>query len=319
MVVEPKDLSSVGPSIEFVVPSAPRLLSTYRPTFNVVEEPWSTSTTVTVTVPGATVLAGSVRAATSSSKSITGWQRGNNLNPPYRFSVNNVTDLWVGQPFTVYGMSSPAGGDYYDRLNYTIHSIPNSTTVWATASIPSPVPSGFTKSWKAAAGAPLVKNTTTSNNGTLNFTLSAIPATDQTAASTTRTDTTTSSGRYYHVDLTVPDEIRSSLINETEIVDIPIFFYIKNGSFYYLDNTPMSTSVLSLSSKPNPILFTKRNENIGNQSESEARDYRFTIARYEKQGSSWVGDWLQKNETYETIGPSLNRIIYSQSAVKAIG
>ncbi len=319
MLIEPKDLSAVGPSIEFVVPGAPRLLSTYQPSFNVIEEPWSTSTTTTTTVPGATVLAGSIRAGGAASKTISGWQRGNNLNPPYRFYVNNTTDLYVGQPFTVYKMSNPAGGDYYDRLNYTVHSIPNSTTVWATATIPNPAPSGFTRSWKDAKGAPLLKDTTTSNNGDLNYTLSPLPATNQTAASTEKTTTTTTSGKYYHVDLKVPSEITSSLVNETEIVDIPIFFYIKNKLFYYLDNSVMTTSVQSLSSKPTTIQFTKRNENIGSQSESEARDYRFTIARYEKQGSSWVGDWLQKDETYDTIGPSLNRIIYSQSAVKSSG
>jgi len=56
---------------------------------------------------------------------------------------------------------------------------------------------------------------------------------------------------------------------------------------------------------------------MASQTETATRDYRFTIARYELMGSSWVGYWVQKNETYETIGPSFSRVIFSQSAVRA--
>lgn len=320
MVVESRSNPSlVGPSIEFVVPPTPRLLSSYQPLFNVISEPWSTTTTETVTVPGATVLAGSIQAGGNFSKSITGWKRGNNIFPPYQFYVNDISGLGNGQQFTVYGMSSPAGGDYYDRLVYTVQGQPVGTTVGATAVIPSPVPSGFTASWKSAAGAPLVASTTTSNNGTLSFSLPAIPATNQTAASTTKTNTNTQSGTKYHVDVSVPQEISTSLVNTSTMFDKPVFFYIKNGSYFYLDNTAVSAYPPSLTSKPTTIPLTERNAEIGAQTESAARDYRFTIARYELTGSSWVGYWIQKNETYETIGPAFSRVIFSQSAVKASG
>lgn len=319
MVVESRSNPSlVGPSIEFVVPPTPRLLSSYQPLFNVVSEPYRTETAITVTVPGATILAGSIQAAANLSKNITGWKRGNNIYPPYQFYVNNVTSLNNGQQFTVNAMSSPAGGDYYDRLIYTVVSV-SGTTVGATAAIPSPVPSGFTASWKAAAGAPLVASTTTSNNGTLSFSLPAIPATNQTAASTTKPDTVVKEGTLYHVDVSVPQEISTSLVNTSTMFDKPVFFYIKNGSYFYLNNTAVTAYPPSLTSKPTTIPLTERNADIGLQAEASARDYRFTIARYELQGSSWVGYWIQKNETYETIGPAFSRVIFSQSAVKANG
>jgi len=324
MVVESStNPSLVGPSIEFVVPTAPRLLSTYQPLFNVVAEPWSTTTTETTTIPGATVSAGSIQAAANLSKNITGWKRGNNIYPPYQFYVNNITSLSIGQVFTVNGMSSPAGGDYYDRLIYTVVSA-SGTTVGATAVIPNPVPSGFTASWKAAKGAPLVGNTTTSNNGTLNFSLPAIPATDQTAASTTKTTSNTESGIKYHVDVSVPEELSTSLMNDSTMFDKPVFFYIKNGSYFYLDNSAVSAYPPSLTSKPSTIPLTERNADITTvdgspNNELAARDYRFTVARYELMGSSWVGYWMQKDELYEKIGPAFSRVIYSQSAVKVSG
>lgn len=319
MVVESKDNPTLtGPSIEFVVPASPRLLSSYQPLFKVVAEPWSTTTTGTETVPGATISAGSIQAAANLSKTITGWKRGTTIYPPYQFYVNNITSLNIGQPFTVYGMSEPAGGDYYDRLNYIVVSV-SGTTVGATAVAPIPYPSGFTAEWKAAGGAPLLANKTSSNNGTLNFTLPAIPATDQTAASTTKPTSKTESGTKYHVDVSVPQEISTSLVNSATMFDKPVFFYIKNGSYFYLDNSAVGAYPLSLTSKPSTIPLTERNAEIGLESESAARDYRFTIARYELQGSSWVGYWIQKNVTYETIGPAFSRVIFSQSAVKASG
>jgi hypothetical protein len=319
MVVESRNNPSlVGPSIEFVVPPTPRFLSTYQPLYKVVAEPWSTTTTTTETIPGATITAGSIQAAANLSKNITGWKRGNNIYPPYQFYVNNITSLNLGQTFTVNAMSSPAGGDYYDRLIYTVVSV-SGTTVGATATIPNPAPSGFTASWKAAAGAPLVGNTTTSNNGTLNFSLPAIPATNQTAASTTKSTTKTDSGTKYHVDVSAPQEISTFLISDETMFDVIVFFYIKNGVYYYLNNTVMGVNPPSYSTKPSTISLTERNADIGEQTESVARDYRFTVARYEKQGSSWVGYWMQKDDTYEIVGPSVSRVIYSQSAVKTSG
>jgi hypothetical protein len=109
------------------------------------------------------------------------------------------------------------------------------------------------------------------------------------------------------------------LISDETMFDAIVFFYIKNGIYYYLNDTVMGVNPPSYSTKPSTILLTERNANIGGQQESVARDYRFTVARYEKQGSSWVGYWMQKDETYETIGPSVSRVIYSQSAVKTSG
>ena len=331
MVVESRNNPSlVGPSIEFVVPPTPRFLSTYQPLYNVVAEPWSTSTTVNVTVPGTTIAAGTYQAAGPASVNIEGWYRGNNIYPPYQFKVNDTGGITQGQEFTVYGMSDPAGSDYYDRLIYTVVDAfgspapPGITgvvspTIRATARIPNPVPSGFTTSWKQAAGAPLVAALRTNNTGTLNFNRLAIPATDQPAISTTKPVTTTQSGTKYHVDVSAPQEISTFLISDETMFDAVVFFYIKNGVYYYLDDTLMSVNPPSYSTKPPTILLTERNANIGEQNESIARDYRFTVARYEKQGSSWVGYWMQKDDSYELVGPSLSRVYYSQSAVKSSG
>ena len=317
MVVESTtNPSLVGPSIEFVVPPTPRLLSSYQPLYAVTAEPYRTETATTVTVPGTTILAGSIQAAANLSKNITGWKRGNNIYPPYQFNVNNVTSLNNGQQFTIYNMSQVAGGGYYDRLIYTVVSV-SATTVGATAVIPNPTPSGFETSWISAGGAPLVSSTTTNNTGTLNFSLPAIPATNQTATSTSTPTTTIDEGTRYHVDVSVPQEISTSLINTSTMFDKPVFFYIKNGSYFYLDNTSASAYPPSLASKPSTIPLTQRNPDVASDAETATRDYRFTIARYELTGSSWVGYWLQKNETYETIGPSFSRVIFSQSAVRS--
>jgi hypothetical protein len=329
MVVESKNNPSlVGPSIEFVVPPTPRFLSTYQPLYNVVAEPWSTSTTTYEFVAGATIAAGSIQAAGPASINITGWYRGNNIYPPYQFKVDGTGGITQGQEFTVNGMSSPAGGDYYDRLIYTVvdsygNASPGgptgivSPTVTAIARIPNPVPSGFTTSWKNAKGAPLVAATRTNNTGTLNFNRLAIPATDQTATGSNKPVTTTESGTKYHVDVSAPQEILSFLVSDETMFDAIVFFYIKNGVYYYLNDTVMSVNPPSYSTKPSTILLTERNSNIGDQSESATRDYRFTVARYEKQGSSWVGYWMQKDDAYELVGPSLSRVYYSQSAVKS--
>jgi len=330
MVVESTtNPSLVGPSIEFVVPPTPRLLSSYQPLYSVVSEPWSITTATTTTTAGATISAGSIQAAGNYSKSITGWKRGNNIYPPYQFYVNNIANLGNGQQFTVNAMSDTAGGEYYDRLIYTVQGQPSAIAspaendwlyvVNATAIIPTPVPSGFTTAWKNAGGAPLVSSTRTSNNGTLSFSLPAIPATDQTATSTTKTTSSTESGTKYHVDVSVPQEISTSLINTSTMFDKPVFFYIKNGSYFYLDDTSASAYPPSLASKPSTIPLTERNADMASQTETATRDYRFTIARYELMESSWVGYWVQKNETYETIGPSFSRVIFSQSAVRAGG
>lgn len=311
------------PSLEFVVPPSPKLISTYTPTYSVVSVPWSTSTTTTNSYPDTRILAGSTRAAGTATVNITGWKRGTSIYPPYQFYVNSTTNLAVGQTFTVYGMSSPAGGDYYDRLLYTIVSISGST-VGATATVPYQWPSGFTTSWKNANGAPLLSLSTTSNTGTLSSPYPAIPAADYyvTPNPSTYTTTTVTTGTYYHIDVSVPSDIKNNLVNTETVFDLPVFFYIKNGAYYNFDDTAMSTTISSLSSKPTTITFTSRNNNVNSDYNTSTgivstRDYRFTVIRYVLQGTSWVGTWLQKDTTYDTVGASLNKLIYSQSAVKA--
>lgn len=126
------------------------------------------------------------------------------------------------------------------------------------------------------------------------------------------------------MDVSVPEELSTSLMNDSTMFDKPVFFYIKNGSYFYLDNSAVSAYPPSLTSKPSTIPLTERNADITTvdgspNNELAARDYRFTVARYELMGSSWVGYWMQKDELYEKIGPAFSRVIYSQSAVKVSG
>ena len=308
----------LAPSIEFVVPSAPRLISTYRPTYAVVPESWSTSATTTTTVVGSTVNVGDIQSAKSYRHYTTGWSRSKGsrryviYTDTYPESIGQSQLMWTdhhdgyykqlvfnfaGITYGPYTVVNDNGGKQYPP--YAIHLDAVNQKY-----------SGYGRTGDAYS------TSTSSSNQHLTYSRPALPATAYKNADTTSSKTTTSTGTYHHVDVTVPSEIQKDLyVKPLEgVAKIPVFFYIKNGVSYYLDNTVVGANPLNLASVP---LLEMKKRNSRADSDVGSRDYRFTIARYNKQGSTWVGEWEQKMDTYESIGPSFSRVVVSQSAVKS--
>lgn len=322
MVIEPNNNQAVGPSIEFKVPNAPRLISTYRPTYRVLTTsypatggeiigytdvygddppPYTTSSTTDY----------SAKIDTSTFRASSGWYK---MNVTAGYSMPGV-----GQEFYVSGASGGSSPYYYDWLKYTVSSV-SSRTVYATA-----VPNNTTKwssSWKNQNGKPFgdIATTVGSKAVTISWSVTTSSVVDPSAPFIRKDPIYSAVVPGYtvsDVELTLPPEINSYLTNTTNIVDVPIFLYIKNGTYYYFNdidlNSTKSGGVLyppTLSSKPSPVPLTAKNRNVN--ADVSNRDYRFTIARYENNGSSWSGYWLQTDSLFVSE-QNPNKIILSQS------
>lgn len=307
--------SLLAPSVEFVVPSAPRLISTYTPTFSVISEPWSVTTTTTTTVPGTWVEVGSVQAQTTytynysstlgAQSGLGGWSYTlNSWN--YTFYTNvALTNLQVNQVVTITNF-----GDTYDG-NFTVTGVYSGTwTIKNSSGVAQTFNKAITATSHRRAGH---QTATTSNNGNITYTIPNVPSVRYQNPDTTTTTTTVSSGTYYHVDVNIPSEIQKDLMSTSTVKKIPVFFYIQNGVYYYFDGSVVGNTPLTLTTTP-VIEMKKRNLNAN--SSVSARDYRFTVAKYTLIGSSWYGDWEQKLDTYQSIGPSFSRVVISQPGVR---
>lgn len=338
MVVETTSESVVGPSIEFTVPSSPRLISTYTPTYRKITRPWSSSYN-----EWAITVSGSDWSIAAQNQSATFNQmKTKNNSFEYTFNFSSGTKPSVGQVFTISNASDlwttkvNTEPFYYDWLDYTVTGV-SGNTITATGS-PNPTKkasgSGTRVGWGKAPWNETKKVGTVqyydtrhwdnaSYNGkgfdtsTKTRTITAswtIPGSSGRTADQYGWVTKTSSGNYTDIEVSIPAELQTpqALQNSTNLKHIPVFFYIKNGVFYNVDdNTVMSTTPRALSTMPTTIPMSQTNLDVGN----DVRDYRFTIATYTKQGSSWVGEWQQTYEEYESIGPSMSRVVYSKSAV----
>ena len=300
----------LAPSIEFVVPSAPRLISTYTPTFSVISDPWSTSTTTTTTVPGTWVEAGANRAAASYTFNLGGWYYVLNSNVMEFYTNDALTGLGAGMTVTI----SNFGATYDGAFTINGISTPGGTPYSATNSLKPRTTQYFSTAISATCSRRSGHQTAkTSNNGTISYSIPADPATRYQNASTTSTSTVVTSGTYYHVDVTVPSEIQKDLLSTDTVKKVPVFFYIQNGQYYYFDGSVVGSTPLTLSTTP---VAEMKKRNLNANENVAGRDYRFTIAKYTKTGSNWYGEWEQKLDTYESLGPSFSRVIISQSAVR---
>jgi len=318
MVVEPLNGNAVGPSIEFKVPPAPRLLSTYKPTYqtivenypqtggdiigykDVVEDP------APYTVSGTTSFASAIESF-----------RGNGSN--YIIVIRPGFNVpGAGQGFRVSGISTGSTPFYYDWLNYYAYSV-SGRTVYASATLGNT--SGYPSHWRTQGGRPFGDlgvrySGTTYWTGPYSYVVDPPPF-------VVRRDpiysTIVPAYTLTHVDVKVPTEILSSLANSENIVDIPIFMYKKSGIYYYLNDTTVNGTIIggklsppSLLSKPTTIPMKQRNNSVN--LDVSNRDYRFTIARYTYTNGSWFGKWLQPNSSFNSI-QRIENVILSQSAV----
>lgn len=318
MVVEPLNGSAVGPSIEFKVPPAARLLSTYKPNYQTIVENYPQtggdiigykdviSDPPPYTVSGTTSFASAIESF-----------RGNGSN--YIIVIRPGYSVpGAGQGFRVSGISTGSTPFYYDWLNYYAYSV-SGRTVYASASLGNT--SGYPSHWRTQGGRPFGDlgvrySGTTYWTGPYSYVVDPPPEVvrrDPVYSTIVPAYTLT------HVDIKAPTELLSSLSNSETVVDIPIFMYKKSGQYYYLNDTLVNGTKIgstlnppSLPSKPSAIAMKQRNSNVN--LDVSNRDYRFTVARYQFSGGSWSGQWLQTDSLFSS-NQVVENVVLSQSAV----
>lgn len=345
MVIDIPEMPSLSaPAIEFTVPPSPRLISTYQPTIKIDPEPYTVTTSYEEVVPGSTVNVAAENIAETISK-FSGTDNTYNyvLRIPGRkpaigtvLTVSGVSELWKAN------RSANQGTDplYYDWIDYTVTSISGndvsctgsrgwransgsgSRKAWGQAPwdgirrTVSPWTERDTRSWndtKNANGKSFSGNSTT-KSGMIAYW--SIPGYSYKNPDGKVTKYTTETKYRYNATISLPQEIINTGVFDSSGSGsyryLPVFFYIKNGRYYNFDNTEMTSVPLALNSIPDPIPVTGIDYDMGND---EAKDYRFTVARYKQVGQSWVPSWLQTDVTYQT-SPSISKVIYSQTARK---
>lgn len=327
--------STSAPSIEFVVPTSPELLSTYTPTYTVSEVNWSTtSTTPIVNVPGTLVLKGSTQAqttydyplgSTAAQAGLGGWNYVKGSWNYIFYSDKALTGLSTNLPLDV---NISSFGATYDGV-YTVTSIVPGTYV--VKSQTTGTTQTFTKAIyatsKVRAGGTSstgTTNTTTSNNGGIKYTIPNIPAADYTTPGTTTGGTqVVTNGKDFNVTVTIPQELENSGMLKWNtnisngVCDVPVFFYIKNGIYYGMNDQVLSATPLNIITMPQSMIKSGTNlkANLNDTTRDTARDYRFTIARYKPNGNIWSGNWLQRSQLFPTVAPNMNNVIFSKTAV----
>jgi hypothetical protein len=318
MVVEPLSGNAIGPSIEFKVPPAPRLLSTYRPTYQTITENYPQtggdiigykdviSDPPAYTVSGTTSFASSIESF-----------RGNGSN--YIIIIRPGYSVpGAGQGFRVSGISFGSAPYYYDWLNFYAYSV-SGRTVYASASLGNTT--GYPSHWRTQGGRPFgdlgVKYSGTAYwTGAYSYVVDPDPFV---VSKDPVYSTIVPAYTLNHVDVKIPTEIVSSLANSQTVVDVPVFMYKKSGQYYYLNDTLINSTKISgtlnppsLGSKPTTTVMKQRNSNVN--LDVSNRDYRFTVARYEYSSGSWSGRWIQKESLFDS-NQIIENVILSQSAV----
>jgi len=338
MVVETANsagLITVGttsvPSIEFVVPSANQLLSSYTPIYSVkVDNYPATGGQITGYLPGISTPVGDTITAYSVAKSkkcnnspiISG---GGNYN--FRFS-NLAGAPPIGQTFSASGMNGTTTSKYYDNLLYTVQSYTSNNNIVAVGRLNGEAgwagQSKKTKDrWRDQGGAPF---------GDLNSTASGTrPTISWTESGITRTANPPIVGAprpiyaaivpgysVTSVTVSVPQSLalENNFQNGQRVVEIPVFFYIKNGIFYDLNNNVMSGLPPSITSVPSAIPRSGVNVNPKNTALNEIslRSYRFSVARYTQLTGLWSAEWSQTDDAYGSE-PLMRDVIYSGQAI----
>ncbi len=303
MVVETEDGSNLAaPSVEFVVPSSPRLLSTYTPTYSVVKAFHDTEGTYDPPPTGGGQIPGTPTPAVNNNIRFSKFVNKNATNEYTITSTGAVPPK--DQTFTVSGVSSGSAPYYFNWLVYTVTSSGKNpftaTGKGQQVYIDTLTPDGWrVKSTTSKANRALV----TDGNGVLWSVKNGIGWGDVKTNSNMRMYWTTPAGPtlfydevdpdpypitipnggvHYHVDLTVPSEVQAQLAWTDTVKDVPVFFYINNNNFYDFNDKSFgdplnsivnysNTSPLSLStSNLNQIytdgagnrVMTKRNQKV---------------------------------------------------------
>ena len=321
------------PSIEFVVPSANQLLSTYVPSYSVrVDNFPSPPQTIIGYNPGISTPVEDTVTTVQTAKSKTC----NNSpilsgggNYVFRFaSLDGVPP--VGTVFSVSGVASqPGTSHYYNNLLYTVQSHTSSNNIVAVGSLNGEGgwsgQSNTTKNrWRAQAGRPFSDINTTAAGGN--------PTLRWTQPVTTRTQNPPSIGprqpiyseliaAYSITNVTVSIPASLNLENNISIdgtrrvVEMPVFFYIQNGIFYNLDNTVMSGLPPTITGVPSAIPRSGINSNRDLAASTLAlRSYRFTTAKYTLIDGLWSAQWSQFDDRYVSE-PLMRNVIYSGQAI----
>jgi hypothetical protein len=329
MVVDvPATPSLSAPSIEFTVPPSPRLISTYTPTVKITnyQHPILVNTRVgdipdyVNPVDKNYVSAISVFAGTGGSKNYR-------LTIPGRKPPKGKK-IRVSGRSVIYADTDPL---YYDWLDYTVDSI-SGDLVRCTAK-----PGGRKSTGEGSrvgwGKAPWNKNTggfrKTQHWDDAEYNGKAFSDVDSSKSGMKASWSETTKGYQpdtiwrwelqpgfetrWDAEVSLPTEIvNSGVFNSTgngNFRYLPVFFYIKNGIYYNMDDTLM-TAPLALSTFPSVIPLNATDTNMANDTR---RDYRFSIARYERQGASWVPEWMQVDTRYES-NPVMSNVIISQPA-----
>ncbi len=302
MVVETEDGSNlVAPSIEFVVPSSPRLLSTYTPTFSVVKayhdiqvEAW------TEEIKGAQIPGTGTKDVNNEVK----FSRFVNTNGTRNYTITSSGAVPPkDQTFTVSGVSSGSAPFYFNWLVYTV------TSTGKNPFTASAVGQDVYKAALSPGGWRVISSTSTSNrakvtdgNGVLWSTKNGIGWGDVKTNSDMKMYWTTkgipaayykdtkpekymkdvpNGGVHYHVDLTVPSEVQGQLAWTDTVKDIPVFFYINNNTFYDFNDKAFSDPLNSIVNTSNMSPLSLSTSNL-NQIYADASGNRIMTKRNQK-------------------------------------
>ena len=337
MVVETTDSDgniTVGttsvPSIEFLVPSASHLLSNYTPTYSIdVDNYPASGGEIIGYIPDETISSENIVTAYSAARSkICNNSTTISSNGNYLFSFNNLYGAPpVGQTFRVSGMVG-SNSIYYDNLLYTAqsHDSVNNKVIavgklngedgWANQTY------ATKEKWRNQGGSPFIDLNTTTSVFTprLSWIQTESDITTSPPANNPQPIYSAIVPSYSRTSVTV--SIPSSFILENNIgingdrvVEIPVFFYIKDGIFYNLDNSVMSglPPVITAIPVAIPRSGVNTNPNNTNSSEISLRSYRFSVARYTQINGLFSAEWSQVDDAYR-LNPLMRNVIYSRTA-----
>lgn len=241
-----------APSLEFVVPTSPRLISTYTPTCRTVTQLHDLPGTYDPPATGGGLIPGTGTSDVQNSVAVTRFHNTSGNN----YSLYTTAMPPLQQKVYVSGVSSGSAPFYFNWLEYTVKTASGSKVTLDGVGrqiykdIQSP------NGWKVT-GSPAVstanKNKVTDGNGVLWSTKNGVGwGNDISKAGMTINWTTPgvaaqyypivdpapypitlpNAGTYYHVDVSAPLDLKDQLVWTNTVRDIVYFFYIDNGVYY---------------------------------------------------------------------------------------
>jgi hypothetical protein len=338
------------PSIEFVVPSANQLLSTYVPNYrtSVVDYPGTPANSVEVsrekqwtTNDPEGYWSEYTNTAKSKKCNNTPTIRASNLTWAnwYVFRFDSLSGVPpVGQTFYVSGMGKTSTSWYYDFLQYKCEAHTSNNNIVATAIIVNEnswrkPPNGTSSTeqskttrdrWRNQGGKPFVGIETDQATPTLSWTESTrswIDPDPETVALPDKVKYADYVAPWSIISVTTSLPASINLENNISrdgkrVVELPVFFYIENGIFKDMDNNVMSGLPPAITTVPSAIPRSATNVNPKEVSSSQIslRSYRFTTAKYTLDNGLWSAQWSQFDDRYVSE-PLMRNVIYSGQAI----